>query len=142
MVLNGFDIVSLDIHLEDSYFDEYIISINEDRIWCEKFLKEKGYLSEEATITYISNECNSKVIPFVQSGVVYAYEIGEEEIEYQCKCGCNKDTTINYKNDKDGETHGFTASKSDDNSYCSYSFYTDSILDKDIIKDFLKEFWY
>jgi len=142
LVLNGFDIVSLDIHLEDSYFDEYIISINEDRISCEKFLKEKGYLSEEATITYISNECNSKVIPFVQSGVVYAYEIGEEEIEYQCKCGCNKDTTINYKNDKDGETHGFTASKSDDNSYCSYSFYTDSILDKDIIKDFLKEFWY
>lgn len=144
LVLNGFDIVSLDIHLEDfeDYYDEYIISINDDGIWCEKFLKEKGYLSEEAAITYISNECSSKVVPFVKSGVVYAYEIGEEEIEYQCKCGCSVDTSVNYSIDKDGETHGFTASKSDGNIYYSCTYYTDSSLNKNIIQDFLKEFWF
>ena len=53
---------------------------------------------------------------------------------------CKKDSAIHYSTDKDGETHGFSASKSDGNSYISYSFYTTENLDREIVSDLLKNF--
>lgn len=77
----GYDVESVMLHREDieDYWDEYIISLNFDGVWCEKFKRDNGYFTEDSNITYISNECNSACVPYIKSKVVYAFEIGEEE---------------------------------------------------------------
>ena len=62
--------------------------------------------------------------------LIFGFE--EEEIE-------DEDTLVGYSNDKDGDTHGFTASRSDENGYYSYSFYTSEKLDKNDIQKMLKD---
>lgn len=124
----GYDVAGIDLHREEfeEYWDEYVISLNFDGVWCEKFKRDTEYFNEDSNITYISNECNSACIPHVKSREVYAFEIGEEEMDLN-----KSDSAIYYSTDEDGETHGFSASKSD---------YTTEKLDKDIINDLLKGF--
>lgn len=75
----GYDVASIDLHREEfeEYWDEYVISLNFDGVWCEKFKRDNGYFNEDSNITYISNECNSASIPYVKSKKVYAFEVGE-----------------------------------------------------------------
>lgn len=135
----GYDIASIDLHREEfnEYWDEYIISLNFDGVWCEKFKRSNGYFNDVSEITYISNECNSACIPYVKSKEIYAFEIGVPEDRPKSD---ESNSAIHYSTDKDGETHGFSVSKSDGNSYKSYSFYTTENLNKDIIGDLLKSF--
>lgn len=135
----GYDIASIDLHREefDEYWDEYIISLNFDGVWCEKFKRSNGYFNDVSEITYISNECNSACIPYVKSKEIYAFEIGVPEDRPKSD---ESNSAIHYSTDKDGETHGFSVSKSDGSSYKSYSFYTTENLNKDIIGDLLKSF--
>ncbi|WP_099467762.1 hypothetical protein [Konateibacter massiliensis] len=104
LICFGYDIASIDIHREEfeDYWDEYVISLNFDGIWCEKFKRNNNYVVEASTITYISNECNSKIIPYVKSDIVYAFEIGEEvDEDYECGCEkCNCNTLSNTLNNK------------------------------------------
>lgn len=90
----GYEIASIDIHREEfeEYWDEYIISLNFDGVWCEKYKRDKGYFEEDSAVTYISNECSSAIIPHVKSKMVYAFEICDED-EYaeeydDCECDC------------------------------------------------------
>lgn len=46
-------------------------------------------------------------------------------------------TLVKYSEDKAGNTHGFTASKTNENGYYSYSFYTSDKLDKKEIHEIL-----
>lgn len=58
-------------------------------------------------------------------------------------CTCMNDTDNNYvhlSDGDDGNTHGFTASKSDGNSYVSYSYYTSDELSQSDIQRMLKAF--
>ena len=50
-----------------------------------------------------------------------------------------KDEHVEYSKDKDGDLHGFTASKSDGNSYYSYSVYTSDKLSVRDIQSLLQE---
>ena len=54
------------------------------------------------------------------------------------KCKCDK--CVEYSKDDDGDIHGFTASKSDEDGYVCYSFYTSENLMKNDIEDILKLF--
>lgn len=92
LVCMGYDIASLDIHREEfeEYWDEYIVSLNFDGVWCEKYKRDKGYFEEDSAVTYISNECNSAVIPHVKSKMVYAFEIADaaDESDDDCEIDC------------------------------------------------------
>lgn len=133
----GHDVASLDLHREEfeNYYDEYIISLNSDGVWCEKFKRDNGYFNDTSIITYISNECNSTCIPYVKSNDIYAFEISKEECELE-----ESDSAIHYSTDEDGETHGFSASKSNGNSYVGYSFYSTEKLDRGMVNDLLRSF--
>ena len=50
------------------------------------------------------------------------------------------DSYVHLSDDNDGNTHGFTASKSDGDSYVSYSYYTSDDLSQDDIQKMLKAF--
>lgn len=131
LVSFGYDLRS--IHLEDNcyggYDAEYIISIcnidGEDEIWVEPMLREDGYILDESTVIYVLDNCSSKVIPYCNGTVVYEVGISDEECGCDECCGCcecDNDKELDVKSD--GDMHGFSVNRSDENGYSSYSFYS------------------
>ena len=85
LVCMGYDICNITYERIDwdGYDDEYILSMNHDGIWLEKFKREDGkYLTDESTITYILDNCSSKVIPYCKGKIVYEVTVGDEN----CSC--------------------------------------------------------
>ena len=68
----------------ENYHEEYLISLNNDGIWCEPMKLDDKYLTDESTITYILDNCSSKVIPYCKGKNVYEVTVGDYE------CGCNE----------------------------------------------------
>ena len=98
LVCMGYDICNITYeHIDwDGYDDEYILSMNHDGIWLEKFKREDSkYLTDESTITYILDNCSSKVIPYCKGNTVYEVTVGIDEDDCDCddcsECACKKD---------------------------------------------------
>lgn len=95
LVCIGYDICNITYERIDwdGYDDEYILSMNHDGIWLEKFKREDGkYLTDESTITYILDNCSSKVIPYCKGKNVYEVTVGIDEDDCECsECACKKD---------------------------------------------------
>lgn len=127
----------------DGYDDAFVISLLDDEIWCEPVRRDKGYIFIEADVVYIFGDCNSKIIPKIESDEVYEVGIGEDydDCDGDCEnCDCHNDTYLHTSEDEDGNTHGFTASRSDGDSYMSYSFYSSDELSHEDIQKMLKTF--
>lgn len=76
----------------ENYNDEYLISLNNDGIWCEQMKSDGKYLTDESTITYILDNCSSKVIPYCKGDTVFEVTVGEEDCDCdECECDCQKD---------------------------------------------------
>ena len=76
----------------ENYHDEYLISLNNDGIWCEPMKLDGKYLTDESTITYILDNCSSKVIPYCKGKTVYEVTVGEDDCSCdECECACKKD---------------------------------------------------
>ena len=89
LVCIGYDICNITYERIDwdGYDDEYILSMNHNGIWLEKFKREDGkYLTDESTITYILDNCSSKVIPYCKGKIVYEVTVGIDEDD---ECGCD-----------------------------------------------------
>lgn len=127
----------------DGYDDAFVISLLDDEIWCEPVKRENGYIFVEADVVYIFDDCNSKIVPKIESNEVYEVGIGEDndDCDGDCKnCDCHDATYLHTSEDEDGNTHGFTASRSDGDSYTSYSFYSSDELSHEDIQKMLKAF--
>ena len=95
LVCIGYDICNITYERIDwdGYDDEYILSMNHDGIWLEKFKSEDGkYLTDESTITYILDNCSSKVIPYCKGKIVFEVTVGiDEDDECDCdECDCDE----------------------------------------------------
>ena len=76
----------------ENYHDEYLISLNNDGIWCEPMKLDGKYLTDESTITYILDNCSSKVIPYCKGKTVYEVTVGDDVCDCdECECACKKD---------------------------------------------------
>ena len=94
LVCIGYDICNITFERidRDGYDDEYILSMNHDGIWLEKFKKEDGkYLTDESTITYILDNCSSAVIPYCKGKTIYEVTVGEDD----CDCDECEGYTVN-----------------------------------------------
>ena len=98
LVCIGYDICNITYERIDwdCYDDEYILSMNHDGIWLEKFKREDGkYLTDESTITYILDNCSSKVIPYCKGKIVFEVTVGIDEDDCNfddcSECACKKD---------------------------------------------------
>ena len=94
LVCIGYDICNITYERIDwdGYDDEYILSMNHDGIWLEKFKREDGkYLTDESTITYILDNCSSKVIPCCKGKNVFEVTVGEDD----CDCDECEGYTVN-----------------------------------------------
>ena len=84
LVCMGYDICNITYERIDwdFYDDEYILSMNHDGIWLEKFKREDGnFLTDISTITYILDNCSSAVIPYCKGKTVYEVSVGDDDSE-------------------------------------------------------------
>ena len=77
----------------ENYHEEYLISLNNDGIWREPMKLDGKYLTDESTITYILDNCSSKVIPYCKGNIIFEVTVGiDEDDECDCsECACKKD---------------------------------------------------
>lgn len=89
------------------------------------------------------SDCNSAIIKNVDAKQIYEVTVGDDDCDGDCenyKENELSDTHVHVSKDDDGNTHGFTVSKADNDSCISYSYYTSNALDVDDIYRMLKEF--
>ena len=134
----GYDICNITYeHIDwDGYDDEYILSMNHDGIWLEKFKREDGkYLTDESTITYILDNCSSKVIPYCKGKAVYEVTVGIDEDDCDCddcsECACKKDEKPTTTSKESYFINGKSVDKSEfDKKYEEFEeMYLDNIRD-------------
>ena len=127
----------------DGYDDSFVISLLDGDIWCEPVKRDDKYIFVEADVVYIFDDCNSKIIPKIEADEVYEVEIGNKynDCDGDCEdCNCPNETYLHTSEDEDVNTHGFTASRSDGDSYVSYSYYSSDELSHEDIQKMLKAF--
>ena len=123
--------------------DEYLVSVDDDGyITCvpiedfcvldktDIFYIDMGGDIEQDIIDCCVNE-DKEVILFGQ----------EDDCDGDCEnCPAHGETYLHTSEDEDGNTHGFTASRSDGDSYMSYSYYSSDELSHEDIQKMLKAF--
>lgn len=127
--------------------DEYIISINDDGLWCEPAKNENGYLYDEPTVCYIFDSCSPAVLNNIDSlfkfnvRVDEMYCVEDEDCE-DCDCCC--DTSEEHTEsdcfscvDLDDDMHGFSINQNNAHGSHSYSFYS---TDKNLVQEMLNLF--
>lgn len=153
LVMFGFLPTDLVLHDRlNGYKGEYIITLvninGDDELWCEPMKKETGYVDNCSVVTFILDDCSSKVISYCDSEEMYEIAIGyREDDKEDGECDCkecldtNESETTYVSRDKNGTPLGFskTWSTEEDGIHCysSYSHYSNN-LDKlkEIASDF------
>ena len=108
LVCIGYSLESIEIDRPDwkNYYDEYLISLNFDGIWCQPMKVDGKYLTDDSTITYILDNCSSTVIPQCKGKVVFEVGMVDDE-ECDCDeccgcCECDDNKELDVKSDDDG----------------------------------------
>lgn len=114
LVCSGYGIASIDKFDSEEYggyYDEYVISLLEDQIWCEPAKRNGKYIFVEADVVYIFDNCNSKIIPKIEAGEVYELEIGNEydDCDSDCKNSEEEGFTVNSKHVSKEEFDNYTS---------------------------------
>lgn len=125
--------------------DEYLVSVDDDGVITVIPIEDFGVLDktdifyidmdgdiEQNIIDYCVNE-DKEVILFSQ----------EDDCDGNCEnCPAHDETYLHTSEDEDEDenTHGFTASRSDGDSYLSYSYYSSDELSHEDIQKMLKAF--
>lgn len=115
LVSNGYDIALITNFADvesDGYEDEFIISLSDDEIWVEPFKRGNDYITAEADVVYITDDCNYKCIPNILSDKIYAVEVdlNDESDDYNDECDGDCENCSIHKND---ETKNKVETKSD-----------------------------
>ena len=90
------------LELEDyemSHYDkEYCVYLTEDGITCEKIFNDGSYYNGGGDISYVHEDCNSKLLSHIDSKAIYEFGIDEDD---ECDCDecddCEEGFTINGK---------------------------------------------
>lgn len=146
-----FDFIEIESPMMDNYYDEFILSLwaNDGvvEVGCEKLKNEEGeYTNPCGDETYLLDNVSSKIIPLCDGSDLYFVDIDDEcdcdeDCDCECTCACHEEECcVTCAETANGDIHGFTASKSTENGYHSYSFYTNDTLSEDEIRSMLKKF--
>lgn len=94
LICIGYDICNITYERIDwdGYDDEYVLSMNHEGIWLEKFMRDGKYYEDESTVIYVLDNCSSKVVPYCKGKNVFEVTVGDDECDCdECKCTCQKD---------------------------------------------------
>ena len=146
------------------YDKEYFVYIVDGCVSCEPAFRSVNdgghdkYLEMAADIMYVHQDCNSKVLKYIDCDKIFEFAVEEfDDIEERnnvcscCDCRSESDSdenivthhsdSITVSNDKFGNPTGFTKSWSRDNGngvtqYSSYSYYCS---DKDMLRNMAQD---
>lgn len=131
----------------DDYDREYIISLNEDGLWCTPAFRENHYIYDEPQMLFIHGDCNSSLLKNIDCED--SYEICFVD-EMECDGDCDncpfadlEDEILDDEDelDVDDDLHGFTLTTTDNDSYKCISFHsTEKIDDISIVRELIKLF--
>ena len=147
-------IIELEDYMMSHYNKEYIIYLTEDGINVEKIHHEDCYYYGGGDISFVHEDCSSKILDYIESKTIYEFGVGEcddEDYEEECDCddcSCNyvdKDTdeseSTHISRDEDGVPLGFnkTWSTTKDGVHCysSYSHYNSNV---DMLRSIASDF--
>lgn len=141
LIAGGVSIANeIELHDYDVYYydREFVLYLTTDGVNVEKTydVDDETYLSGSADISFVHEDCNSKLIKYVDSKTIYEFGYNEEDEDCdfdECECACCGDIHI----ETDGDMHGFSVNHSDENSWSSYSFYS---TDMDLVNEMVKMF--
>ena len=123
--------------------DEYLVSVDDDGyITCVPI--EDYVVLDKTDIFYIDmdGDIEQDIINYCVNEDKEVILFGQEDnCDGDCKnCNCHDETYLHTSEDEDGNTHGFTVSRSDGDSYMSYSYYSSDELSHEDIHKMLKAF--
>lgn len=130
LIMSGVSIAN-EIELQDyevaHYDKEFTLYITKNGINVEKTWNNGTYYYGGGNISFIHEDCSSKLIKYVDSKTIYEFGYNDENEDEcscdECECACKKDVYI----ETDGDMHGFSVNHSDENGCSSYSFYSTDI---------------
>lgn len=135
------------------YTKEYVISLMDGRVYCSPAYgtKKDGYshdtyLETYADVMYVHQDCNSRVLKYIDCDKIFEFAVGDFDEISDCRCeyaekcdGYPEDidddgittyhtNSVTVSRDKSGNPTGFTKSWGRDNGdgvtqYCNYSYY-------------------
>ena len=107
--------------------DEYLVSVDDGGVITVVPIEDFGVL-DKTDIFYIDMDGD------IEQNII-DYCVNEDK-----NCHVHDETYLHTSEDEYGNTHGFTASKSDGDSYMSYSYYSSDELSHEDIQKMLKAF--
>lgn len=123
--------------------DKYLVSVDDNCVITVVPIEGFGVL-DKTDIFYIDmdGDISQDIINYCVNEDKEVILFGQEDnCDGDCEnCDCHDETYLHTSEDEDGNTHGFTASKSDGDSYMSYSYYSSDELSHEDIQKMLKAF--
>ena len=122
---------------------EYLVSVDDGGVITVVPIEDFGVL-DKTDIFYIDmdGDIEQNIIDYCVSEDKEVILFGQEDdCDGDCEnCNCHNETYLHTSEDEDENTHGFTASRSDGDSYVSYSYYSSDELSHEDIQKILKSF--
>ena len=139
------------------YGKEYFVYIVNGCVSCEpayRSVRSGGhdkYLEMSADIMYVHQDCNSKILKYIDCDKIFEFSVNEMDDDYiygdECECNSDEDIVTHHSDsvtiskDKFGNPTGFTKSWSRDNGngvtqYSSYSYYCS---DEDMLRNMAQD---
>lgn len=123
--------------------DEYLVSVDDNCVITVVPIEDFGVL-DKTDIFYIDmdGDISQDIINYCVNEDKEVILFGQEDdCDGDCKnCPMHDETYLHTSENENGNTHGFTASKSDGDSYMSYSYYSSDELSHEDIQKMLKAF--
>ena len=145
------------LELEDyemSHYDrEYVVYLSEDGVTCEKTYHKDGYYNGGGDISFVHEDCNSKLLSHIDSQTICEFGIRSDDCE-ECNCdeccGCKEETNLPSAVSKYFENGKEITKEEFDKKYAEFeNKYMDNIRDMmlnycslmDRFNDWQKRFW-
>lgn len=123
--------------------DEYLVSVDDNCVITVVLIENFGVL-DKTDIFYIDmdGDISQDIINYCVNDDKEVILFGQKDnCDGDCEnCPAHDETYLHTSEDEDGNTHGFTASRSDGDSYMSYSYYSSDELSHEDIQKMLKAF--
>ena len=121
--------------------DKYLVSVDDNGVIAVVPIEDFGIL-DKTDIFYIDmdGDISQDIIDYCVNEDKEVILFGHEDnCDGDCDCcDCHDETYLHTS--EDGNAHGFTASRSDGDSYMSYSYYSSNELSHEDIQKMLKAF--
>lgn len=140
LIMNGVAIAN-EIELEDydiSHYDrEFVLYLTTSGVNVEKTYRDNNYYHGNACVSFIHEDCCSKLLDYIDSELVYEFVIEGEE--HHCCESCKKDLYIETIDDDDDNIVGFKVCEKTNDVFFGYSYCCSDGMNKDDIYEVLRK---